>query len=56
MQPPQHGRRNQLQHASTKKRIYLRVLLIYFPPLFFKLRKLQRGRENKPGIWEAPGV
>lgn len=35
--------------------IYLCVSLIYFPLLFFKLRQLQRGWENKAGIWEASG-
>ena len=56
MQPPRHVQRNRLQHASAEKRIYLRVLLIYFPLPFFKLGQLQRGRENSPGGWEAAAV
>lgn len=55
MQLPWQGRRNQLQHARAKMCIYLCVLLIYFPLLFFELRQLQRGWENKAGIWEASG-
>lgn len=49
MQPAQHVRRNRLQRASAGKQIYLHVLLIYLPFLFFKLGQLQQGRETSLG-------